>query len=124
MIAGATGSGKSVCLTSLITGLIFTKSPDDLQLILIDPKMVELVGFEGIPHLRMPVITDVSEVVNVLTWVSNEMARRYRIFNKAGVRNLDAYNSDPLDDTDGALPYIVVVLHPPALSSSDLQARQ
>ena len=110
LIAGATGSGKSVCLTSLITGLIFTKSPDDLQLILIDPKMVELVGFEGIPHLRMPVITDVNEVVNVLTWVSNEMARRYRIFNKAGVRNLDAYNSDPLDDTDGALPYIVVVI--------------
>lgn len=110
LIAGATGSGKSVCLTSLITGLIFTKSPDDLQLILIDPKMVELVGFEGIPHLRMPVITDVNEVVNVLTWVSNEMARRYRLFNKAGVRNLDAYNSDPLDDTDGALPYIVVVI--------------
>ena len=110
LIAGATGSGKSVCLTALITGLIFTKSPDDLQLILIDPKMVELVGFEGIPHLRMPVITDVNEVVNVLTWVSNEMARRYRLFNKAGVRNLDAYNSDPLDDTDGALPYIVVVI--------------
>ncbi len=110
LIAGATGAGKSVCLTSLITGLIFTKTPEELQLILIDPKMVELVAFEGVPHLRMPVITDVNEVVNVLTWVSNEMARRYRLFNKTGVRNVVAYNKDPLPGTDGPLPYTVVVI--------------
>ena len=110
LIAGATGSGKSVCLTSLITGLMFTKTPDEAQLVLIDPKMVELVAFDGVPHLRMPVITDVNEVVDVLTWVSNEMARRYRTFSKAGVRNLAAYNAALPDDADGPLPNIVVVI--------------
>lgn len=110
LIAGATGSGKSVCLTSLITGIMFTKTPDEMQLVLIDPKMVELVAFEGVPHLRMPVITDVNEVVDVLTWVSNEMARRYRTFSKVGVRNLEAYNAAPPEDSDGPLPNIVVVI--------------
>ncbi len=110
LIAGATGSGKSVCLTSLITGIMFTKTPDEMQLVLIDPKMVELVAFDGVPHLRMPVITDVNEVVDVLTWVSNEMARRYRTFSKVGVRNLAAYNAAPPEDADGPLPNIVVVI--------------
>ena len=95
LIAGATGSGKSVCLTSFITGIMFNKTPEEMQFVLIDPKMVELVAFEGIPHLRMPVVTDVNEVVDVLTWVSNEMARRYRTFSKAGVRNLASYNAGP-----------------------------
>jgi len=110
LIAGATGAGKSVCLTSLITGIMFTKTPEEMQLVLIDPKMVELVAFEGIPHLRMPVVTDVNEVVDVLTWVSNEMARRYRTFSKAGVRNLAAYNAALPEDADGPLPNIVVVI--------------
>ena len=110
LIAGATGSGKSVCLTSLITGIMFTKTPDEMQLVLIDPKMVELVAFDGVPHLRMPVITDVNEVVDVLTWVSNEMARRYRTFSKVGVRNLAAYNAALPEDADGPLPNIVVVI--------------
>ena len=110
LIAGATGSGKSVCLTSLITGIMYTKTPDEAQLVLIDPKMVELVAFDGIPHLRMPVITDVNEVVDVLTWVSNEMARRYRTFSKAGVRNLASYNAALPEDADGPLPNIVVVI--------------
>ena len=110
LIAGATGSGKSVCLTSLITGIMFTKTPEEMQLVLIDPKMVELVAFEGVPHLRMPVVTDVNEVVDVLTWVSNEMARRYRTFGKAGVRNLASYNAAPPEDSDGPMPSIVVVI--------------
>ena len=110
LIAGATGSGKSVCLTSLITGIMFTKTPDEMQFVLIDPKMVELVAFEGIPHLRMPVVTDVNEVVDVLTWVSNEMARRYRTFSKAGVRNLASYNEALPDDAEGPLPNIVVMI--------------
>ncbi len=110
LIAGATGSGKSVCLTSFITGLMFNKTPEEMQFVLIDPKMVELVAFEGIPHLRMPVVTDVNEVVDVLTWVSNEMARRYRTFSKAGVRNLASYNAAPPEDSDGPLPNIVVVI--------------
>ena len=110
LIAGATGSGKSVCLTSFITGIMFNKTPEEMQFVLIDPKMVELVAFEGIPHLRMPVVTDVNEVVDVLTWVSNEMARRYRTFSKAGVRNLASYNAAPPEDSDGPLPNIVVVI--------------
>ena len=111
LVAGATGAGKSVCLTSLLTCLLYQLNPDELQLILIDPKMVELVTFESVPHLRMPVITDVNDVVPVLTWVSNEMARRYRIFNKAGVRNVDRYNADPTDETNGQpLPYLIVVI--------------
>lgn len=111
LIAGATGSGKSVCLTSLITGLLAQATPEELHLVLIDPKMVELVTFDGVPHLRMPVITDVEDVVPVLTWVSREMARRYRIFNKASVRNISSYNSNPTDATSGKpLPYLVVVI--------------
>ena len=110
LIAGATGAGKSVCLTSLITGIMFTKTPEEMRFVLIDPKMVELVAFEGIPHLRMPVVTDVNEVVDVLTWVSNEMARRYRTFSKAGVRNLASYNAALPEDADGPLPNIVVVI--------------
>ncbi len=111
LIAGATGAGKSVCLTSLITGLLTQLTPDELQLVMIDPKMVELVTFEGIPHLRMPVVTDLDDVVPVLTWIGNEMARRYRMFNKAEVRNIDAYNAGPMTESGGSrLPYVVVVI--------------
>ena len=111
LIAGATGAGKSVCLTSLITGLLSQATPDELHLVLIDPKMVELVTFDGVPHLRMPVVTDIDDAVPVLTWVTREMARRYRLFNKAGVRNISAYNANPTDATDGKpLPYLVTVI--------------
>ncbi|MBM4438561.1 MAG: DNA translocase FtsK [Actinobacteria bacterium] len=111
LVAGATGAGKSVCLTALLTCLICQLTPDELQLILIDPKMVELVTFDGIPHLRLPVITDVNETVPVLTWVTSEMARRYRLFNKAGARNVTAYNASPTDETNRRpLPYIVVLI--------------
>ena len=111
LIAGSTGAGKSVCLTSLITGLLCQTTPDELHLVLIDPKMVELVTFDGVPHLRMPVVTDIDDAVPVLTWVSREMARRYRIFNKAGVRNLTSYNANPTEATDGKpLPYLVTVI--------------
>ena len=111
LIAGATGSGKSVCLTSIITGLLSQATPDELQLVLIDPKMVELVTFEGVPHLRMNVVTDVADVVPVLDWVSREMARRYRIFNKASARNISTYNAKPTEATGGnPLPFLVVVI--------------
>jgi len=111
LIAGSTGAGKSVCLTSLITGLLCQTTPDELHLVLIDPKMVELVTFDGVPHLRMPVVTDIDDAVPVLTWVSREMARRYRIFNKAGVRNITSYNANPTEATDGKpLPYLVTVI--------------
>ena len=111
LIAGSTGAGKSVCLTSLITGLLCQTTPDELHLVLIDPKMVELVTFDGVPHLRMPVVTDIDDAVPVLTWVSREMARRYRIFNKAGVRNLKSYNANPTEATDSKpLPYLVTVI--------------
>ena len=111
LIAGSTGAGKSVCLTSLITGLLCQTTPDELHLVLIDPKMVELVTFDGVPHLRMPVVTDIDDAVPVLTWVSREMARRYRIFNKAGVRNISSYNKNPTEATDGKpLPYLLTVI--------------
>ncbi len=111
LIAGATGAGKSVCLTSLISCLVYQLTPAEMQLILIDPKMVELVTFQGLPHLRMPVITDVDEAVPVLTWVSAEMARRYRMFNKAGVRNIEGFNAKAADEAGlEHLSYLVVVI--------------
>jgi DNA segregation ATPase FtsK/SpoIIIE-like protein len=92
LIAGATGSGKSVCINSLIACLLMQCTPDELQLLMIDPKMVELAPFEGIPHLRLPVVTEMDKVVGVLKWALQEMERRYGLFVKCGVRNLESYN--------------------------------
>ncbi len=111
LIAGATGSGKSVCINSIIASLSFQSTPDELQFVMIDPKMVELVGFNGIPHLRMPVVTDMERVVGALKWVVREMERRYGTFAARATRNIDAYNqavqSDP---TQKPMPYLVVVI--------------
>ncbi|HLH22196.1 MAG TPA: DNA translocase FtsK [Chloroflexota bacterium] len=92
LIAGATGSGKSVCINSLIACLLMQCTPDELQLLMVDPKMVELAPFEGIPHLRLPVVTEMDKVVGVLKWALQEMERRYALFVKCGVRNLESYN--------------------------------
>ncbi|MCC6177874.1 MAG: DNA translocase FtsK [Chloroflexi bacterium] len=111
LIAGATGSGKSVCINTIIASLIYQSSPDELQFVMIDPKMVELVGFNGIPHLRMPVVTDMEKVVGALRWVVKEMERRYNLLAARAARNIDAYNrgveSDP---SQKKLPYLVVVV--------------
>ena len=92
LIAGQTGAGKSVCLNTIIASLLCFCTPDDLNLLMIDPKQVELAEYEGIPHLRYPVVTDLAEAGKLLLWVCDEMERRYTLLSKAGFRHLDAYN--------------------------------
>lgn len=107
LIAGSTGSGKSVCINSFIASLLFRTSPQELNLIMVDPKRVELTGYNGIPHLLAPVIVEPEKVLSALKWATAEMDRRYKLFAEVGVRNLEAYN-----DLSGfqALPYIVILI--------------
>ena len=106
LIAGATGSGKSVMVNGLILSLLYSNSPDDLKLILVDPKRVELSLYNGIPHLLTPVITDTTKTINALRWVVGEMDRRYGVLQNAGKRNIASYRKEISDD----MPYIVVVI--------------
>jgi DNA segregation ATPase FtsK/SpoIIIE, S-DNA-T family len=109
LIAGATGSGKSVCVNSLIMSILFKAFPDEVKLIMIDPKMVELSMYNGIPHLLAPVVTEAKRAAGVLKLVVDEMDRRYKLFADARIRDLAKYN-EQLPDGDGALPYIVVII--------------
>jgi S-DNA-T family DNA segregation ATPase FtsK/SpoIIIE len=111
LIAGATGSGKSVCMNAVICCLLFNNTPEDLQMLMIDPKMVELVGYNGIPHLIAPVVVQVEQVVGALAWVTSQMDERYKEFNKMGVRNLDEYNRRVrrLKSKD-SLPVLIVLI--------------
>jgi DNA segregation ATPase FtsK/SpoIIIE, S-DNA-T family len=111
LIAGATGSGKSVCINGIISTLISVKQPDELRLLMIDPKMVELVGYNGVPHLQCPVVTEMDKVVSALRMVLREMNRRYELFKSVGVRNLDGYRSHIADDPEAEkIPYLVVII--------------
>jgi DNA segregation ATPase FtsK/SpoIIIE, S-DNA-T family len=111
LIAGTTGSGKSVCITALVTCLVANNTPDDLRLILIDPKMVELVRFNGLPHLYGKVETELDRILGVLRWVVREMDSRYKLFETAASRNLDTYNAKMAKKKDGErLPRIVVMI--------------
>ncbi len=110
LIAGATGSGKSVCVNSIIASLLCTRTPDDVQFIMVDPKMVELTTYNGIPHLRAPVVIELERVVGVLNWATREMDDRYKQFNQARARNIDVYNQQLLAKGKKPLPYIVVVI--------------
>jgi DNA segregation ATPase FtsK/SpoIIIE, S-DNA-T family len=111
LIAGATGSGKSVCINSIIATFLLTKTPEELQMLLIDPKMVELVGFERVPHLKGPVVTDMDKVVGALRMVLREMERRYQLFARLGVRNIDGYNLRRDDEPNlEKMPYLVVII--------------
>ena len=110
LIAGATGSGKSVCINAIIACLLCNNTPDDLRLILIDPKRVELTGFNGVPHLLTPVVVDIDRVVGTLKWVTREMDRRYGIFAQVGVRNIEGYNASAPNRGDPLFPYIVVII--------------
>lgn len=109
LIAGATGSGKSVCINSIITSLLFRATPDEVRLILVDPKFVELQPYNDIPHLLLPVVTDPKKAVAVLDWVCQEMDQRYRKLEDFGVRNIDAYNRKLPQDGE-PLPRIVVIV--------------
>src|SRR5210317_2043142 len=106
LIAGTTGSGKSVCINTIILSLLYRHTPDKCKFILIDPKMLELSTYEGIPHLLCPVITEAKKAASVLGWVVKEMESRYRLMTKEGVRNIDGYN----DKHSLPMPYIVVVV--------------
>ncbi len=110
LIAGATGSGKSVCVNSIIASLLTTRTPDEVQFIMVDPKMVELTAYNGIPHLRAPVVIELERVVGVLNWATREMDNRYKIFNRARARNVEAYNQMLIARGEKPLPYMVVVI--------------
>ena len=106
LIAGTTGSGKSVCINTIILSLLYRHTPDRCKFILIDPKMLELSTYEGVPHLLCPVITEAKKAASVLGWVVKEMESRYRLMTKEGVRNIDGYNTKH----KLPMPYIVVVV--------------
>jgi len=108
LIAGATGSGKTVCLDSVICGLLVHNSPDDVRFILVDPKRVELVVFNSIPHLVAPVVVDTDKAIKALRWLNQEMDNRYRLFAQVGVRNIESYNKDR--SPGEGLPYLVLAI--------------
>jgi S-DNA-T family DNA segregation ATPase FtsK/SpoIIIE len=110
LIAGATGSGKSVCVNAIIASLLCTRTPDEVQFIMIDPKMVELTAYNGIPHLRAPVVIELERVVGVLNWATRQMDDRYKQFNRAKARNVEIYNEQRIARGEKPLPYIVVVI--------------
>lgn len=112
MIAGATGSGKSVCINSILISLLYKAAPTDLKMLLIDPKMVELAPFNGIPHLLSPVITDVKAATAALKWAVGEMERRYELFAHVGARNIERYNEMAEKDRKFSLklPYLLIVI--------------
>jgi S-DNA-T family DNA segregation ATPase FtsK/SpoIIIE len=110
LIAGTTGSGKSVCVNSLLTCLLLNNTPDDLRLILVDPKRVELTGYNGIPHLMAPVVVEVERVVGALQWMMREMDSRYHKFAQAGARNIEDYNARLQARGEKKIPYLVVVI--------------
>ena len=110
LIAGTTGSGKSVCMNSLIISLLYKSDPDDVKLIMIDPKMVELGVYNGIPHLYIPVVTDPKKAAGALQWAVTEMLKRYRLFSELGVRNLEAYNQHLIENGQPKIPNVVVVI--------------
>jgi S-DNA-T family DNA segregation ATPase FtsK/SpoIIIE len=110
LIAGTTGSGKSVCVNALITSLLMHNTPDDLRMIMVDPKRVELTGYDGIPHLLAPVVVELERVVGALQWVTREMDQRYHKFAKIGARNISDFNSQQDEEGERKLPYLVVVI--------------
>lgn len=121
LVAGTTGSGKTVCINSLVAGLIYSKRPDELKFVMVDPKMVELSMYNKLPHMLTPVVTEVRKAAATLNWVVAEMERRYRIFAQCGTRNIQSFNTrsstpKPPEVQEGEeeipekLPYIVVVI--------------
>ncbi len=111
LIAGQTGAGKSVCINTIITGLLMQHGPESLRFVMVDPKMVELPGYNGIDHLMGKVITDVEQVMGALTWLLLQMDDRYQLFREAGVRNVDAYNAlARRRKSMESLPYIILIV--------------
>ncbi|CCU79203.1 Cell division protein FtsK [Halanaerobium saccharolyticum subsp. saccharolyticum DSM 6643] len=109
LVAGATGSGKSVCINTLISSILYQATPEEVKLLLVDPKKVELNIYQGLPHLITPVVTDPKKAANVLKLVVEEMENRYDLFSETGSRGIDSYNKQ-LDDSEDKMPYIVVII--------------
>lgn len=110
LIAGTTGSGKSVCVNAIISCLLLQNTPDQLRVVMVDPKRVELTFYNGIPHLLAPVVVDLERVVPAMQWVTREMDERYRTFSKAGVRNIRDYNEAMRKSGEKTLPYLVLIV--------------
>ena len=111
LIAGATGSGKSVCINSLIISLLYKYSPDDVKLLMVDPKVVELSVYNGIPHLLIPVVTEPKKAAGALNWAVNEMNKRYNLFSQMKVKNIESYNKlYEKGEIQEKLPYIVIIV--------------
>ena len=110
LIAGTTGSGKSVCVNSILTCLLLNNTPDDLRLILVDPKRVELTSYNGVPHLLSPVVVEIERVIGALQWMTREMDKRYHMFAQAGSRNITDYNAKMKLQGGKKLPFLVVVI--------------
>lgn len=111
LIAGATGSGKSVCINSLIISLLYKYNPEEVKLLMVDPKVVELNVYNGIPHLLIPVVTDPKKAAAALNWAVNEMTNRYKLFADSGVRNMESYNElFNKGIIEQKLPYIVIIV--------------
>jgi DNA segregation ATPase FtsK/SpoIIIE, S-DNA-T family len=107
LVAGATGSGKSVCLNAIILSLLFSNGPDELKLMLIDPKRVELPVYNGIPHLLVPAITEIPKIINALKWALRDMDARFKKLQEAGVRDIKSYNEQNPKDK---MPYLVIII--------------
>ena len=110
LIAGTTGSGKSVCVNSMILSLLYKSTPDEVRMIMIDPKMVEFVVYNGMPHLYVPVVTDPKKAAGALQWAVVEMLKRYRLFSEAGVRDLSGYNTVLKNELKQPLPQVVIFI--------------
>ena len=110
LIAGTTGSGKSVCMNSIILSLLYKAGPEDVKLIMVDPKMVELASYNGIPHLMIPVVTDPKKAAGALQWAVTEMMRRYKTMSDAGVRDLESYNSIVMAEGREKTPQLIVII--------------
>lgn len=110
LIAGATGSGKSVCINSIITSILYKADPNEVKLMMVDPKVVELGVYNGIPHLLVPVVTDPKKASGALGWAVSEMTRRYNLFAENGVRDLAGYNEVLELDGEDKLPQIVIII--------------
>jgi S-DNA-T family DNA segregation ATPase FtsK/SpoIIIE len=110
LIAGTTGSGKSVCVNSILTCMLLYNTPDDLRLVLVDPKRVELTGYNGIPHLLGPVVVEMDRVIGALQWMTREMDKRYHLFSQIGSRNITDYNAKMKLQGQKKLPYLVIII--------------
>jgi S-DNA-T family DNA segregation ATPase FtsK/SpoIIIE len=110
LIAGSTGSGKSVCVNAVVACLLSTHTPETLRLLMIDPKMVELVNYNGIPHLLAPVVTELEKAAGVLSWATREMDRRYKQFAQEGTRNITSYNEKMTQQDKETMPYIIIII--------------